>query len=227
MTIDVHVLRVTGVSMKSSLIHLLLFVAILFCSGAVFGQQSANEVLNRFSHEPDIQSVQQAAIEYAGISDSRLSSLYTRAGISRLLPKSAYYQFRYRDEDRSRKTNESQFDGGASEPKALKEVYYEQPLAYMQHDARASWELSGLIFNADQLRVAREMANASKVRDKLVGDVTKTYFERRKLQVAKVLNPADGIDGQLSQDLAIQEKTARLDAFTGGWFSAQLRKAGH
>jgi hypothetical protein len=54
-------------------------------------------------------------------------------------------------------------------------------------------------------------------------EVTRVYFDRRELQVAMLLDPADTLEGRVALELELQELTARLDALTGGRFSATRR----
>ena len=60
------------------------------------------------------------------------------------------------------------------------------------------------------------------LRDDIMNEITRTYFERRRLQIETYLSPPRDIKQILEKDLRIQELTADLDALTGGYFSAQF-----
>ena len=60
------------------------------------------------------------------------------------------------------------------------------------------------------------------LRDDILDEITRTYFERRRLQIEAQLSPSHELMEGLEQELRIQELTADLDALTGGYFSLQL-----
>ncbi|MFA5623583.1 MAG: hypothetical protein WC966_00805 [Bradymonadales bacterium] len=195
---------------------------------AAFAQDDAQQVLNRFKDEPSIAETQDAAVQHAGYGSERLQSMYTRAGVARILPKSLSYSFRYKDEDRSRRQVDAtkKTTSGGAEENTEKNIEYTQPTDTMQHDIKAQWDLSGLVYNADQLRVVSEMSRSAKQRDALLGSVTKIYFARRKAQIKLMNNPPSDVTERLNMELSIQEYTANLDALTGGWFSKNLKTKG-
>ena len=58
--------------------------------------------------------------------------------------------------------------------------------------------------------------------DKVLDEVTRVYFDRRRLQVDQLLSPSSSLRDQIKHELRLQELTASIDALTGGAFSAQL-----
>jgi len=61
------------------------------------------------------------------------------------------------------------------------------------------------------------------LRDDILDDVTRTYFERRRLQVTLLANPPNDPQRLLEQELRVQELTALIDGLTGGFFSQHLK----
>ncbi|MBR4984569.1 MAG: hypothetical protein IKY83_02370 [Proteobacteria bacterium] len=183
--------------------------------------QNAQDVLAKFSHEPSVEATMAAASEYAGLDSDRLESLYHRAGAANALPKNIYYELQYRDRDTERPQTVYTYTGEDAAPN--KYTDYKENQKYTQHKVHAQWDLSKLIFNSDQRGVVSVMNQAVKTRDKLLKDVSKAYFARRRAQIELELNPPKNVAEKLEADLKIQEMTASLDAMTGGWFSAQLR----
>lgn len=210
-------------TMSRVIVSLSIAIACLLAPTMV-SAQSAQEILAQFNHEPTIEETQQAALEYAGLTSERLDSMYARAGGAKALPKSLSYSFRYKNLDKDRPQKQTYYDGGTTNIKESRQYVYKETTDDMQHDIRAQWDLSGLVYNPDQLRVYSQMSSTSKTRDQLLARVTKTYFARRKLQVDTLNNPASNVTDKLKQELALQELTAQLDASTGGWYSEQLRK---
>lgn len=205
-------------------------LAILFaaCMAAVpvsAMAQDANAIMAQFNNEPTIEATQQAAIAFAGLSSERLEGMYDRAGGARALPKILSYEFTYRDQDRDQPQKVITYANGQTDTwTQLKNTTYKQDTDYLQHKVKAQWDLSGLVFNSEQLRVVSQMSNAAKTRDTLLKNVTKAYFARRKAQIDLITNPPKDVAGKLNAELKIQELTATLDAMTGGWFTEQLKK---
>jgi hypothetical protein len=70
--------------------------------------------------------------------------------------------------------------------------------------------------------VINEAQDIVKLRDKVLDEVTRIYFDRRRLQVEQVLSPSSNLKDQIKEELRLQELTASIDALTGGRFSASL-----
>jgi len=90
-------------------------------------------------------------------------------------------------------------------------------------DVSLKWDLSEIIWNDDQISIdVRSRLNAQ-LREDILDEVTKLYFERLRLKMEM-----DGIRiedrKKLNQmELKIEELTASLDALTGGRFSKGIR----
>jgi hypothetical protein len=56
-----------------------------------------------------------------------------------------------------------------------------------------------------------------------MNEVTRTYFERRRLQVDLAASPIQDLKLRLEKELRLQELTADIDALTNGYFSEQLK----
>jgi len=85
------------------------------------------------------------------------------------------------------------------------------------------WDLSDLVHSPAESAAAGRRLEDARFRLTLATDVVEAYHERRTLQVLLILGllePADAV----AATLRIQELTALLDAFTGGWFSEELAR---
>ncbi|MFH1783224.1 MAG: hypothetical protein ABH848_06375, partial [Candidatus Omnitrophota bacterium] len=60
------------------------------------------------------------------------------------------------------------------------------------------------------------------LRDDIMDEVTRVYFERRRVQIEKELSPPSNKKEGIELNLRIQELTADLDALTGGYFSKNI-----
>ena len=62
------------------------------------------------------------------------------------------------------------------------------------------------------------------LRDDIMNEVTRTYFERRRLQIDLLASPPQDLKLSLEKELRLQELTADIDALTGNYFSEHLQK---
>ncbi|GEM_PF-328135 len=160
-----------------------------------------------FGDEPTIQQVHQWAIDYAEVSPDKIKSWRALAGKRALLPDLSVGL------DRA----ESEFyhwDTGTN-PDTLTKG--KDLLAW---DVSLSWDLGDLIWSTDQTTIDSRSKLMVELREDVLDQVTRLYFERRRLQAelaADALEPAVEFDKQLR----VEELTALLDAFTGGKFSSQ------
>ncbi len=171
---------------------------------------SPQELLSNFSHEPTIAQVREVAIRYAEVHPHKIQAWRRQARLRALVPKFSF----------SGDTNLTDFrhwDSGAN-PDALQKGERD-----IDWSAGVSWEPADLIWSADQTSIDVRSKLMVELRDDIVDEVTRTYFERRRLQVALLTEPPKDQKTVLDKALRIQELTALIDGLTGGYFSAQMR----
>ena len=86
------------------------------------------------------------------------------------------------------------------------------------------WKFGDLLFNRNELYVAREAFRMAVIRERILQDVTKTYIERRKAQLKSLTNEALTPVERAELNLYIEEMNAVLDGLTGGWFGEKIAK---
>jgi hypothetical protein len=91
------------------------------------------------------------------------------------------------------------------------------------YEIKMSWDLGRLIFDPNTLKVIREAQRIAELREQVVTTVTRLYFERRRLQLQALIQPAFRAQEAVRRRLQIAELTAALDALTGGRFRRALR----
>ncbi|MGB2705644.1 MAG: hypothetical protein WBC74_02140 [Candidatus Omnitrophota bacterium] len=62
------------------------------------------------------------------------------------------------------------------------------------------------------------------LRDDIVDEVNRSYFERRRVQIELLTDPPSALPEILKKRLRIQELTATLDGLTGSRFSKALER---
>lgn len=86
------------------------------------------------------------------------------------------------------------------------------------------WNLSELVFNADEIRVHKALEDRAQRREAILTTLINTWFERRRLQLElKLKPPADPLEYARLR-LAVQSLGATIDALTGGLLSRNLSK---
>jgi len=86
----------------------------------------------------------------------------------------------------------------------------------VRYEARATWDLSRLVFNPDELAAHAEALRMADVRREVESAVIRLYFERRRLKVEAVTTDGNDVASNLRREARIEELEAELDALTGG-----------
>jgi competence ComEA-like helix-hairpin-helix protein len=189
---------------------------------------SADEVLAEFAREPSIQAVQAWANEYAQTSPDTVRRWLRQSKTFALLPAldldydfdsgfdTGYEYYVLSGLPAPTSPDDEVFD-------ALDDAGVDQSQGF---GVSLSWDLNELVMSSERIRVIGEVQDVVKLRDKTLGEVTRLYFERRRLQVDQLLNPKSDLAAQLKEQLKLLEMTANLDAYTGGRFSDALASSG-
>lgn len=183
---------------------------------------SPDEVLREFDHEPTALQVQSWASDYARLAPEQVDRWLSASKSFALLPEL---------------TVEGRLDGSWGQDF----VYYptdgtidtpDDSVFAVLDDAgkdgdqkllvRMKWQLDKLVMSSERIRVISEAQDIVKLRDKVLTEVTRLYFERRRVQVEMLLQPKSDLMGQVKDQLRLMELTANLDALTGGAYSRAL-----
>ena len=175
---------------------------------------SVEEVLEQYSNEPDVRQVQAMVMSYSRTNPDLVKSWLSAARRAYALPK---VNLQY---DKNLDLTE-RYDYVVAEVDASPEA---QPDYYQVGDddkfvVKLEWRLDKLVMSSEQIRVINEAQDVVKMREKLLDECTRLYFDRRRLQVELQLNPPSSLREQIESELRLQEMTANLDALTGGQFS--------
>ena len=91
-------------------------------------------------------------------------------------------------------------------------------------DLNLTWDLGDLVWNPLQTSIDVRSKLMVQLRDDIVDEVNRAYFERRRLQVELLMEPPANVQTLLKKRLRIQELTASLDGLTGGDFSQAMQE---
>lgn len=167
--------------------------------------------LSDFAREPTIHRVQQAAIRYAEVMPEKISRWRTRAAWRAWVPKFTLSL------DRDTGTTVGSSSSGG---KTTFTVGPEDHSISVGYDF--AWELGDLLWSADQTSIDVRSRLMVQLRNEVLDEVTRLYFERRRLQVEEAMAPVQEPSLRAERALRIDELTAQLDALTGGDFSARV-----
>ena len=163
------------------------------------------QVLRELSlNEPTIQQVQEAALRYAEVvHPDNIKALRRKTWLRGFLPNVTV------DYDKSIQL------GSAADKNAF--------VGPRDWGLKLSWDVGELLFS-EQLRLVDTNARlAVQLRDDILNEVTRFYYERRKLQTELMLRAPKTLEDKLTQNLRLQELTANIDALTGSYFSRNLK----
>ena len=198
------------------------------CSKGLFKSQS--DVLNEisagqktgksgfFDGEPEIAAVQQAAMKFAEVEPEKIRQWRIKAAKKAWLPQISM--------GFNRDTSDLWHWESGSTTKELDDDLRKGRDSF-EWDVRLSWNLGDLVWSDDQTSIDVRSRLTVQLRNDILDEVTKIYFERLRLKTE--LNALDIWDKNKRRDkeLRILELNAYLDALTGGYFSrSALRQPG-
>lgn len=190
--------------------------------GATRAPGTVEEVLGAFAHEPTVGIVQRWAAAYAQV---RPETVHRWLAASRGFAALPQLRFEYRVADDYGNDFEYFTPVGPVSTSADDGTPVQTDADVGQARTfvvRASWDLDKLVMSSEQIRVLNEAQDVVRLRERVLGEVTRLYFERRRLQVDVLLAPKRDLHGQMRDELRLAELAAALDAYTGGRFSEAL-----
>ncbi|MDD4956196.1 MAG: hypothetical protein PHH49_00800 [Candidatus Omnitrophica bacterium] len=170
---------------------------------------------------PDIKEVCRKAVEYADVSPSKIRKWRDALKWKGLFPRV------------SLSFSESSDDN--------KEIYTSATTSYVFEGPRETdndwgvnftWDLSELVWDASETSIDVRSKLMVQLRNDILDEVTRLYFERKRtIQLILDRERATGsrkerkdLGGARKDVHRVEELTAYIDAYTGGWFSTETSK---
>jgi len=189
-------------------------IEIVAATDASKSYKTVDDVMAAFSAEPTVLDVQGMAMQYTHTNRDQVERWLRASKNAAILPE---LKLRYTyDTDRD---VDYAYISGTDE-----DFEFDQGGQDWGQDYRVElrWRLDELVMNSERIRVISEAQDVVKLRDKVLGEVTRIYFDRRRLQTDLLLSPPSDLKSQVEDQLRLMELTAELDAYTGGQFSGAL-----
>ncbi len=173
-----------------------------------------------FKAEPAVADVQKMAVDYAEVNPDKIKNWRAGAQKRAWLPSMSLNL----DQDKNKTVGDSIYGtytgGGQSYVGPRDKTFYDN----LGWGVSFSWDLADLVWSSDQTSIDSRSKLMVELREDILDQVTRLYFERRRLQLE--MSQGALLDDQMKIDKAmrIAELTALLDGFTGGGFSRENKK---
>ncbi|HSV43901.1 MAG TPA: hypothetical protein VLJ10_05035, partial [Candidatus Bathyarchaeia archaeon] len=171
----------------------------------------SEEVRHAFDHEPDVRRVQQMVINYSDVDKSKIERWHRQSRAKAVLPSVSLGL----DRDASELYH---WDTGGN-PDTL-----QQGKEIVSWDVSLSWDFSDLVWSSDQTSIDSRSKMMVELREDLMDQVTRLYFERRRLQLEALALETQTGRPDWEIQMRIEELTAMIDAMTGGGFSREIER---
>jgi photosystem II stability/assembly factor-like uncharacterized protein len=162
---------------------------------------------------PAARDVQEAAIEYAEVSNEKIRQWRKQAARKAWLPAVSVGM--------NRNTSDLWHWEGGSTTKVDDDAL-RKGRDSMEWDIRLGWDLGNIIWNDDQTSIDVRSKLMVELRDNILDEVTKLYFEYKRVSMELDNLHLEDKGKKAEKTLRLQELSASLDALTGGYFSSRL-----
>lgn len=166
-----------------------------------------------YKGEPDIKQIQKAAIKYAEVEPEKIQLWRKQAAKKAFMPKISASV--------DRDTSDLWHWESGSNAKADDDVLIKGNDS-VGWGVTVSWDLAEIIWNNDQTSIDNRSRLMVQLREDILDEVTKLYFERIRLKMEVDNLNIEERKKRFEKELKIKELTAMLDAMTGGYFSSAL-----
>ena len=162
-----------------------------------------------FSQEPSIKDVHAMAIRYSDTDQRKIETWHRQSRAKAFLPHFSVGV--------ARDTGDLWHWDTGPNPDVL-----QKGREHRDWDMTVTWELADLVRSTDQTSIDSRSKLMTELREEVLDQVTRIYFERRRLQIELVscVYPAAG--ERMAAEMRVHELTALIDAYTGGEFTSRL-----
>jgi len=177
-------------------------------------QYSADNLLDLFSKEPTVGDVQRAAIRYNDVGNGKIQRWHAASRLKALVPDISI------NKGLSTHNTIDMDRGGTND----RDFYVLGPDSTSRSDSlNFGWDLKDLVWSTDQTSIDSREKLMVELREDIVSEVTRLYFERRRLLMELFLNRPAAKKDYLESLLRIDEITSYIDGLTDGYLSKELK----
>jgi hypothetical protein len=173
--------------------------------------QPPEEILALFKEllalEPSAREIHRRVIQYANVANGKIKRWHAESRLAGLLP--AFSFGKSLDRNASISTYSGKYITG---PEDVSKGW----------DADVSWDFGDMIYSSDQASIDSREKLMVELRNDLLSEATRVYYERRRLQIDLVFTPPVSEQEHLENLLRMDELASLLDGMTDGFFSKRL-----
>ena len=174
----------------------------------------------QWSREPTIATVQSWAVRYADVHPDKILKWKKRALQQAWLPQFSLGA----DIDKNRTLSDSiwgSYSGGGQHYSGPDDKTFYSNLGI---GLNFSWDLGDMLWSTDLTAIDSRAKLNVELREDLLNQVTRLYFERRRVQLDLLKEEVYEFYSEDDKELRLAEITALLDAYTGGQFTNALEQ---
>jgi photosystem II stability/assembly factor-like uncharacterized protein len=163
--------------------------------------------------EPPFEELQKAAMAFADVEPEKIRRWQSESRLKSLLPKISL------GVDNKTSTNYEIYTS------ATKDYIVTGPEDMSKgFDVSVSWELGDLIWSDDQTNIDVRSRLTTQLRNDVLDDLRRAYFERKRLQFELMSYPPKDLKARFDKELRVQELTQAIDDLTGNYLSKHIRR---
>ena len=167
-----------------------------------------DSAIREFFHEPSVQDLQEMVLVYADIEKRKIDRWKDLARVRAFIPSVSL--------DFDRDASDLYHWNTGANPDEL-----QKGRELVDWGVSLKWDLADAVWSSDQLSIDSRAKLMVELRDDLLDQATRMYFERRRLQIELSKGSVQEPDIWQTQ-MRIDELTASLDGMTGGQFSRSM-----
>ncbi|MCX5680163.1 MAG: hypothetical protein NTZ95_05875 [Candidatus Omnitrophica bacterium] len=166
-----------------------------------------------FDNEPPFAELRKAAIDYADVNPEKIKNWQSQSRLKALAPKVSL--------------------GWDKNVSNTYEIYTSATKDYVTSgpddiasgmDVSVSWDIAGLIWSDDQTNIDVRSRLMVQLRNDILDDLRRAYYERKRLQFDIMANPPKDMKSKFDKEARIQELTQNIDDLTENYFSKHMKK---
>jgi len=166
-----------------------------------------------FDNEPPFIELRKAAIDYADVNPEKIKNWQRESRLKALAPKVSIGW------DKNTSNN---YEIYTSATRDYVTVGPDDIASGM--DVSVSWNIAGLIWSDDQTNIDVRSKLMVQLRNDILDDLRRIYYERKRLQFDIMANPPKDMKSRFEKEARIQELTQNIDDLTGNYFSRNMKK---
>jgi photosystem II stability/assembly factor-like uncharacterized protein len=176
-------------------------------------EKSLKVLKTTFDGEPTYRELQEAAIKFCDVDPEKIKNWQRDSRIKAMVPKLSFGLTNHRSTNYEIYTSATK-DYVATGPDDI----------YNALDASVSWDLGNLIWSDDQTNIDVRSRLMVQLRNDVLDDLRRAYYERKRLQFELMTNPPKDLKARFEKELRLQELTHSIDDLTGNYLSDHIRK---